>query len=239
MFLKIMCFPLIGLIWLSGCSPAEKNAERQDVQHKGKKAVRPATATTGQWEMEKPPVFYAKNFSDDQKWLKGIDVKQKNVFFFSMAKTSPTPLTAGCRLRFAAAGEAEVRSVYRLEKPDKSSIFIKVDTMLDPDHDGYPHPILLKNRVVVASRYSKEPEWRNGINLKKPGLFFFSIKENELVPVKKGDRLKFLKSGDARVKQVTVNEAKDRKFSILVTVDRTLDPDKDGFPNPISVSFDK
>jgi hypothetical protein len=140
-----------------------------------------------------------------------------------------------CRSATRASGEAEVRNVFRVEKPDSSSIFIRVNKNLDPDKDGFPNPVFLKSRIIIASRFFKENAWRNGVSFEKPGLFFFSIKENELVTVKVGDRLKFMKSGEAIVGNVVKDKVQNQKFNIMDSVDKLLDPDKDGFPNPIDV----
>jgi hypothetical protein len=237
MSLKIYLVPFIVMASLLCCSKTEKKAKIAGDQNPMKKLVKQASPRTGGEGSEVTGLFHAANYTDNRKWLKGIDTKEKNVFIFSVPKNSPTPLTVRCRLQFASAGEAEVRSVYRMEKPAHAAIFIKVDKNLDPNKDGFPNPIFLKGFTIIANSFSKEHAWRNGISLKETGLFFFSIKENEPVLVQVGDRLKFLKTGEAIVKKVAKGKAIDHKFNIMVTVDRALDPASDGFPNPIDVSF--
>jgi hypothetical protein len=181
--------------------------------------------------------FSPSKFTDDTKWLNGINRQEKNRFFFIVAKNDPTPFMPGYTMAFAKSGEAAVTDVYRFDNADNSSIFITVDKELDPAGDGYPNPVYVRSLKIQPGKYSLENAWNSGISLKQPGMFFFNVKKNTYIPFKIGDRLKFTAAGDALITGISRSEKQEKFSQIFVTVDKTLDPEGDGYPNPIEIIF--
>jgi hypothetical protein len=230
MFIKnILIVLVMAVVLIAGCSKTEKDEDRA-VTGAPEKAARPV-------EKETPParIFYTCKFTDDTKWSNGIDTQGKNVFFIIIARNAFTPIRSGYKLKFASAGEAIVQKVYRMDRPENSMIFITVDKNLDPVGDGNPNPIYIKSFEIRACASSMENKWRNGINLKQAGVFFFALKKDEPIQIKIGDRLVFAKTGEAIVKNIVRFKSGNRDTSIIVTVDKPLDPEGDGSPNPIEV----
>jgi|GEM_PF-826293 len=75
------------------------------------------------------------------KWSNGIHRERKNLFLLDVARDASLPVRAGDRLKFAAAGEARVRNVHRVEQGSHSLVFVRVNRVLDPDADGHPHRV--------------------------------------------------------------------------------------------------
>ncbi len=238
MSLKKILIVFIALAVVIGCS---KKEEKKDNIVPGKK-------TTGQVQVKQvkkvtpaalPRVFRACDFSNNIKWLNGINRKEKNQFLISIGKNDPTPILVGYNLKFTRTGEARVLLVYRFEDPNKSSIFVTVNKTLDPNGDGFPNPIYLKSFQIQTGQYSKENAWKNGISLKTQGMFFFQVDKKFLTPVRIKDRLKFASSGEAIIMDIFRDEAAASYSSIFVTVNRIIDPARDGYPNFIDVSINE
>lgn len=89
---------------------------------------------------------------------------------------------------------------------------------------------------IVATKYSDKKEWNNGINIKTGKMFFFNLPKNVRNPVSKGCRVRLAASGEMVVQEVSSMDSADKSSSsIFVTVDRPLDPNGDGSPNPIQI----
>jgi FkbM family methyltransferase len=84
--------------------------------------------------------------------------------------------------------------------------------------------------TLCISMYTDDVEWKNGVYLPDTRFFFITIGKNATAPVKPGDLLRFKKSGDARVTEVSRLE-NPGNASIFIKVDRYLDPYGDGSPN--------
>lgn len=218
-----------------GCSKAGKQEEAKAAGTTGK-TQEPAVGEKLQKESAVlPRVLYPVKYTDGTKWKNGIDTIEKNVFFMAVAKNVPTPIKIGYLLKFASAGEALVRQVYRLNQENKDSIFIRVDKTLDPTGDGAPNPIYVKGFEIKAANYSKDNKWSRGINLENPNMFFFNVVKDEPTPLQVGDRLKFAETGETRVVKLSRMKTQDNSVSIFVILDKSLNPSGDGNPNPIEV----
>jgi hypothetical protein len=90
--------------------------------------------------------------------------------------------------------------------------------------------------LTLAANDYNGPGWQHGVAVghRGAGTFYFLVDNVDANPVRRGDHVEFEHAGRARVRQVDVAPAGD-KFSIFVTVDTTLDPDRDGFPHAIHV----
>jgi len=93
---------------------------------------------------------------------------------------------------------------------------------------------LQKPKMLHSSVFTDQTNWKNGFSLKKKNLFYFTILKDEPTPVKAGYYLKFAMSGEAKVIEVTRGE-NGPNSSIFVKVDKDLNPEKDGNPNPIII----
>ncbi|MCX6579491.1 MAG: hypothetical protein NT166_04845 [Candidatus Aminicenantes bacterium] len=229
---------LISLVMASvvfvGCSKAEK---KPDAGKSTKKTAAPSETIASA-----PRAFRAAAYSDDAQWLKGVNRIDKKQFFMVIGKNDPPPVNRGYKLKFTASGEATIQKVNRVEKPDKSFIFITVEKDLDPTGDGNPNPIYIKSFQIRPSSYSRENDWENGISLKSTGAFVFVLPKSDACPLKIGDRLKFAASGEAIVKKIARSDGQGPggKYSNFhVTVDKPLDPASDGGPNLIEVIIEK
>jgi hypothetical protein len=218
MFLRNILIGLIAAsVLFTGCSktqkePAAGKSPKKNVEARGKAESVPSARA-----------FRAAAYTDSSKWTKGINRIEKKQFFIIIA-----------------SGEAAVQKVSRVEKPDKSFIFIAVDKDLDPAGDGNPNPIYIKSFQIKPSSFSRENEWKNGISLKNSSTFVFVLSKSDACPLKIGDRLKFAASGDAIVKKIARSDGQGPggKYSNFhVTVDKPLNPDGDGGPNLIEVIF--
>ena len=79
-------------------------------------------------------------YSQENVWRNGISLKEPGMFFFNVKKNTYIPFKVGDRLKFAAAGEALIKGIFRSEKQEKfSQIFVTVDKSLDPEGDGNPN----------------------------------------------------------------------------------------------------
>ncbi len=233
MNLKNCLIIFTALVILIGCSkPEQKTVETKYA----KKTAKTDKDTT---KKKLPRVFQAANYSDNQKWINGVNRIEKNHFFISTGKNDPTPIYVDYTLQFARAGEALVKKVYRYENKDSSSIFIRVDKELDPVGDGYPNSVVIKRFQIWPGNYYKENEWKNGISLKTTGMFFFVEKKGEFVPISIGDRLEFAAAGSTFVKGIWGKKEQGSYTNIFVTVDKPLDPAGDGAPHPIEVVLAK
>ena len=234
MILKKSSIIIIIMIFtlLIGCSTKEK--EQKNSTAKAAKAAQKIKKEKPK-NVEIPRSFVATKYSDGVLWENGINKKAKNQFIISIAEKALNPIKTGYKLKFAAAGETVVTKVGRQDNKGYSSIFITVDKNLDPVKDGNPNPIYIKSIQLQPCRYSKPGEWQNGIQLIKPGLFFFTIERMDQTPIKIGDLVKFAKSGEAAVKAVSRRDRPDNFSDIFVTVDKSLDWVADGYPNPITI----
>ena len=90
--------------------------------------------------------------------------------------------------------------------------------------------------LTLAANDYNGPGWSHGVAVghRGAGTFYFLVDDADANPVRRGDRIDFEHAGSARVRQIDVAPAGD-KFSIFVTVDTTLDPDRDGYPHAIHV----
>jgi hypothetical protein len=228
MSLKTLLTVFLLLSLITACSKADKKEEVE-------KPKPPAAKKAKKKEALPPRVFYSSKYTNNTKWVNGIDIIEKNLFFITVDKQAPTPVNAGYRLKFAAAGDAVVKNVYRKEKEKDASIFIQVDKILDPVKDGAPNPVYLRGFAIKPSPYSQENKWRSGISLEKPGLFIFGTAKKEPTPIKIGDHLKFARTGEAVVIKLYRFEKQEKHSTIFVTVDKALDPAGDGAPNLIEV----
>ena len=222
---------LVLLAVAGGCSKKEKSKPET-----ASPSVSAPAAAGGAEKSSRAREFRAAKYTDDGKWLNGINRQRPSQFIISIGKEVPTPFIPGYRLRFAKSGPALITQVHRLDAPDNSSIFITVDRDLDPAGDGHPHPILIESLSVQACRFSKETLWRNGISLTQPGTFLLMVEKKAHVPFKAGDRLKFAAAGEAVIKRVFRDENGGKFSRVFITVDRSLDPEGDG--NPKWIEFE-
>lgn len=220
-------------ILLIGCSSKEtkKQIKKEQKNPKANKEIKKEK----QEKVEISRTFVATKYSDGTIWENGINKKAKNQFIISIEQKALNPIKTGYKLKFAAAGETIVTKVGRQDNKGYSSIFITVDKNLDPVKDGNPNLIYLKSINLQPCRYSKPGEWQNGIQLVKPGTFFFTIERMDQTPIKIGDLVKFAKSGEAAVKSVFRKDRSDNFSDIFATVDKSLDSVADGYPNTITV----
>jgi hypothetical protein len=218
-----------------GCS--KKEDKTTEITSSSPETKNQAVVNEVKKEYSSPLEFHASTYTDDAKWFNGIDRHEKNRFFFTINRDDPTPLMPGYKIEFAKSGETVVVDVYRIDKPDSTGIFVTVDKDLDPVGDGYPNPIFARSLRIQTGKYSQENVWRNGISLQKPGLFFFNVKKNTYIPFKIGDRLKFAAAGEMLIKGIFLSEKLEKYTQVFITVDKTLDPVGDGYPNYIEMIF--
>jgi len=232
MFIKrfLLLMVLVALAIFSGCTEKEEKVGTSTATGTEMTAPQPVKE-----EAPLPKTLCAGNYSDNTQWRNGIDIKKKNRFFVSINKTDPTPVMPGHILGFAKSGTAVILGVYRDEKPNGDAIFITVAKNLDPIGDGYPQPIQIKSFQIQTSPYSQENEWKNGINLKKPGMFFFMIDKKASIPFKAGNRLKLAATGETMIKEIYRHEAQEKLSQVFVTVNKPLDPVGDGNPHLIEI----
>lgn len=223
---------LVVLVAFIGCS----KSEQETAQIKSAKKLA-ETDNIGKMEVKQKlsRVFQASKYSDNVKWSNGVNRIEKNQFFISIGKNDPIPISVDYTLRFARAGEAVVKKVYRFETQGGSSIIVGVDKELDPVGDGYPNKVYLKRVQIRPGNYSKENEWKNGISLKTTGMFFFVVKKDSPTPISIGDKLEFAAAGRTVVKGIWEKKEQGPYTNIFVTVDKPLDPAVDGAPHPIEV----
>jgi len=90
----------------------------------------------------RPAVLVANNFTGAE-YRGGVSTKAgaNGLFYFLIDPPGPAPLRAGSKLVFAKSGPASVVRVDSAPQGTKIAVFIQVDKPLDPDGDGYPHPI--------------------------------------------------------------------------------------------------
>jgi hypothetical protein len=89
-------------------------------------------------------------------------------------------------------------------------------------------------RELIPYKYSDKSTWENGINQKLGLQFFISIPKETLLPVKPGFVLQFAGAGEATVMQVGRLESPEYS-SVFITVDKKLDPERDGNPHLIQI----
>ena len=227
-FLLLMVWVLLAA--LSGCSEKKENTGTSTAT--GTKTAAPQPVKE---EAPLPRTLCAGNYSDNTQWRNGIDTKEKNRFFCSIKKTDPTPVMPGHILEFAKSGKAVILGVYRDEKPNGDTVFITVAKNLDSTGDGYPNPIHIKSFQIQTSPYSQENEWKNGISLKKPSMFFFMIDKKASIPFKAGNRLKLVTTGETLITEIYRHEAQEKLSQIFVTVNKPIDPVGDGNPHFIEI----
>lgn len=88
--------------------------------------------------------------------------------------------------------------------------------------------------VFYSCAFTDENTWVNGFFRADKSRFYFIIPKDEPIPIKAGDLLKFAFSGEAKVIQV-VRGKNGPVSNIFITVDKPLDPRRDGSPNPIVI----
>lgn len=96
-------------------------------------------------------------------------------------------------------------------------------------------------QILAVDRFTIRPNnfsgvgWMNGIRTEGgKNTFYFLSPRNEQSIVKVGDSLVFNKTGHAKITKVeTIYQ--NSKLSVFVTVDHSLDPEGDGFPNRVLV----
>jgi hypothetical protein len=93
--------------------------------------------------------------------------------------------------------------------------------------------------VTIAANDYTSHEWKHGVALgKEKGqrgrTFYFLLEKADANPVRAGGLLAFNGAGKARVQGVDV-APQAGMFAVFVTVDRELDPDRDGYPHAIHV----
>ncbi len=221
---NILTFFLISAVLVS-CSKKEEKKENT--------INAPQGATT---PIEKQyPVLQrmvtALKITDNDNWINGISVKDSAHLVIQINREDFTPFDVGYKLKFALSGEAEVLKISRVEIKERSNIFVTVNKPLDPVGDGNPNPIIVKGFTIRPANANKEKVWRNGINLEQKGVFVFWLKKPGPSPIEIGDRLRFASTGEALVKKVSIFGG----TAVVITVEKILNPDEDGYPNTIEV----
>jgi len=223
------------LLVLSGCSKSAKEEGKAatpantTMPQKLKKADKPIDTTLSR-------IFSTTKFNS-QTWSNGIHIQKKNMFFITISNNLSDPIKIGYRLKFAAAGEVEVTEVSRLDYPTYSSLFVCVSKNLDPIADGNPNLITLLGFKTSPCAYSGGNVWKNGIHLQSPGTFFIAIAKKDTCPIKVGDRVIFNAAGESRVQEINRFESESSNSSIIIKVDKNINPTNDGAPNPIKIIF--
>lgn len=88
--------------------------------------------------------------------------------------------------------------------------------------------------VLTPNNFSGEG-WKNGVRTEdEKNVFYYLSTPHEQNLIKVGDLLIFEKTGPAKVAKVETVYQKNN-LSVFVTVDHSLDPEGDGFPNRVSV----
>ncbi len=87
-------------------------------------------------------------------------------------------------------------------------------------------------RSIRISSFSDDKEWKNGIYLKDTHIFFIIIAKEDKSPIEKGNILRFNNANNSVVIKVFRVENACNS-SIFITVDKHLDPEKDGSPNQV------
>lgn len=168
-------------------------------------------------------------------WKNGVHNETKEQFFLVVAKDAPLPVRVGDRLRFASTGEALVVNVHLQEKENHRLVFVRVDRKLDPAGDGYPAIVEVLGHELRASAFSDGKNWQNGILLKNNRVFLLVLGEGDPVPFQVGGRLRFHGAGRAIVKSINQRDLPGGGRQVFVEVDRSLDPESDGFPQLIQI----
>lgn len=233
MFSKKFIIVIAIIAVLIGCAKSEKKkdttTEQPTVKAKAKTVKPPSKAV-----LTIPRTFTASKFNNE-KWLNGIFKQEKNLVLIMIDNKISTPIKVGYTLHFAAAADAIVKEVGRMDYPSYSSLFVKVDKPLDSTNDGNPNPITIVKFPIVACAYSQPGVWKNGIHLQTSGMFFIAVPHKEMSPIKIGDKLIFAGAGEATILGINRYEGEGPNSSIMITVDKPLDPVQDGAPNPITV----
>ncbi len=233
MFSKKFIIVVALIAVLIGCAKSEKKKEtttEKSTVNVPVKAVKPPSKAI----LSTPRIFTASKYNDE-KWVNGIFKKDKNLVLITIDNKISTPIKVGYTLRFATAGEALVKEVGRMDYPSYSTLFVKVDKILDSKNDGNPTPITIVKFPIVACAYSQPGVWKNGIHLQTSGMFFIAVPHKEMSPIKIGDKLIFAGAGETTILGINRYEGDGPNSSIMITVDKPLDPVKDGAPNPITV----
>jgi hypothetical protein len=218
---------------MNGCEKSVKNDIKNVAPKAPDKSINPEKA-------DKPAItpairiFTTASFSD-KSWINGILIQKKSKMFIMLTPNQANPVRIGYKLRFAAAGEVEVKEVGRLNSPTYSTLFVDVNKDLDPIKDGTPNPVVILGFKITPCLYSDSKMWKNGVHLKTRGTFFFLYDKKDTCPIQIGDRLIFKKAGETIVKDMGYLEASGANSSIMITVDKPLDPLLDGAPNEIQV----
>jgi hypothetical protein len=139
-----MCFKKIVIVLLLvaaliGCGKSEKKADDSAVQTPAPTVQKEAP------QVATPKEYIAAKFSDGNIWENGINKRDGNQFFITIATNASTPVKTGDKVKFAASGEAVITNYSRMERPKFSAIFVVVNIKLDPVGDGYPHSIVFLN----------------------------------------------------------------------------------------------
>lgn len=87
----------------------------------------------------------------------------------------------------------------------------------------------------TASGHSDAGNWKSGINRLQRSQFLYAIGKDQPTPLLPGHRLHFAAAGAAAVVSVFRLDG-PAHASIFVTVDKELDPERDGNPFPIRIT---
>jgi hypothetical protein len=111
-------------------------------------------------------------------------------------------------------------------KPAKAKRAARIAQMVSMQRQLQPH------------NFSDSKVWTKGVNRRDGNQFFFNLGLQALLPIKPGYVLRFAGTGEAIVTQVG-RQNSGSYSSVFVTVNRRLNPETDGFPNPVRlVRFD-
>lgn len=92
-------------------------------------------------------------------------------------------------------------------------------------------------QFLLANNFT-DSVWKNGVQQKdgQTNVFYYLQRDAGSPALKAGDILDFARTGKATVQNVVPSAPnKDGVVSVFVTVDKSLDPAGDGFPNRIYI----
>ena len=175
----------------------------------------------------------------DKEYKNGIYIKDNeyNQFFYKKSLSDTTELKPGTQLQFNKAGVVVVTKVMTEKTQEHLNSFIVVSKKLDPAGDGYPNKITIVNdKSTLIAENLTDLEYKNGIFTKNGlnNLVFCTQPLTDPLTLVTGKGLAFSKTGIASIISVAVAETKDTR-RLFITVDKNLDPEGDGFPNPIKL----
>jgi hypothetical protein len=87
----------------------------------------------------------ANNFSGGEYTLGVADSGGNTSFFYFLTgRNEPVAIKVGSRLVFEKSGEAIVTQVDVADQAGQKAVFVHVGRKLDPQGDGFPHPIRIE-----------------------------------------------------------------------------------------------